>query len=356
VDLSADVLARLVARNDLDPAAVDDVIWGCVNQIGDQSSNVARLAILAAGWPESVPGTTLDRACGSSQQAVHFAAATIMAGHADVVIAGGVESMTRVPLGSARAVGEPMGPRVKARYGLDEFSQGLGAEAVARRWNLSREELDTYALKSHDRAAAATDAGAFQGQLLPMTGADGVLESDEGIRRDGSLERLAALKPSFDPEGVIHAGNSSQISDGCAALLVMAGEKAAALGLRPLARFHSGAVCGDDPVAMVLGPIPATARVLSRAGLTLDEIGIYEVNEAFAPVPMVWATETGADPGRVNPLGGAIAVGHPLGASGAILMTRLVHHMNDNGIRYGLQAMCERGGMANATILELLPC
>ena len=354
VDLSASVLTALATRNQLDPELVEDVVWGCVTQIADQSTNVGRLAVLAAGWSEAIPGVTLDRACGSSQQAVHFAAASVIAGHYDIVVAGGVESMSRVPLGAARATGEPFGPRVRERYQRDSFSQGLGAEEIARRWGFSRTQLDEFALESHRKAAGATDDGAFAGQLAPVTGPDGKLTADEGIRRDTSLEKLAALKPAFLDDGVIHAGNSSQISDGCAALLITTSERAAELGWRPLARFHSGAVTGDDPVTMLTAPIPATAKVLKRAGLTIDDIGVFEVNEAFASVPLAWETETGADHARLNPLGGAIAVGHPLGASGAILMTRMVHHMRANGIRYGLQTMCEAGGMANATVIELL--
>ena len=354
VDLSASVLTALATRNQLDPELVEDVVWGCVTQIADQSTNVGRLAVLAAGWPEAIPGVTLDRACGSSQQAVHFAAASVIAGHYDIVVAGGVESMSRVPLGAARATGEPFGPRVRERYQRDSFSQGLGAEEIARRWGFSRTQLDEFALESHRKAAGATDDGAFAGQLAPVTGPDGELTADEGIRRDTSLEKLAALKPAFLDDGVIHAGNSSQISDGCAALLITTSERAAELGWRPLARFHSGAVTGDDPVTMLTAPIPATAKVLKRAGLTIDDIGVFEVNEAFASVPLAWEAETGADHARLNPLGGAIAVGHPLGASGAILMTRMVHHMRANGIRYGLQTMCEAGGMANATVIELL--
>jgi len=354
VDLSASVLTALATRNQLDPELVEDVVWGCVTQIADQSTNVGRLAVLAAGWPEAIPGVTLDRACGSSQQAVHFAAASVIAGHYDIVVAGGVESMSRVPLGAARATGEPFGPRVRERYQRDSFSQGLGAEEIARRWGFSRTQLDEFALESHRKAAGATDDGAFAGQLAPVTGPDGKLTADEGIRRDTSLEKLAAIKPAFLDDGVIHAGNSSQISDGCAALLITTSERAAELGWRPLARFHSGAVTGDDPVTMLTAPIPATAKVLKRAGLTIDDIGVFEVNEAFASVPLAWEAETGADHARLNPLGGAIAVGHPLGASGAILMTRMVHHMRANGIRYGLQTMCEAGGMANATVIELL--
>jgi acetyl-CoA acyltransferase len=354
VDLSASVLTALARRNQLEPELIEDIVWGCVTQIAEQSTNVGRLAVLAAGWPETIPGVTLDRACGSSQQAVHFAAASVIAGHYDIVVAGGVESMSRVPLGSARAVGEPFGPRVKERYQRDSFSQGLGAEDIARRWGFSRTQLDEFALESHRKAAAAIDSGSFNGQLVPVTGPDGELKTDEGVRRDTTLEKLASLKPAFVDDGVIHAGNSSQISDGCAALLITTSERAAELGLRPLARFHSGAVTGDDPVTMLTAPIPATAKVLKRAGLTIDDIGVFEVNEAFASVPLAWEAETGADHARLNPLGGAIAVGHPLGASGAILMTRLVHHMRAHGIRYGLQTMCEAGGMANATVIELL--
>jgi acetyl-CoA acyltransferase len=354
VDLSATVLTALLSRNQLDPGVVEDVIWGCVTQIADQSTNVGRLAVLAAGWPETIPGVTVDRACGSSQQAVIFAAASVIAGHYDMVVAGGVESMSRVPLGAARAMGEPWGPRVKERYQRESFSQGPGAEEIARRWGLSRAQLDEFSLESHQKAATATDDGAFAGQLVPVTSPDGELKADEGIRRDTSLEKLAKLKPAFQEDGVIHAGNSSQISDGCAALLITTSERAAELGLRPIARFRSTVVLGDDPVVMLTAPIPATAKVLNRAGLTIHDIGVFEVNEAFASVPLAWEAETGASHSRLNPLGGAIAVGHPLGASGAILMTRMVHHMRDHGIRYGLQTMCEAGGMANATVLELL--
>lgn len=353
VDLSALVLTALLERTRVDPAQVDDVMWGCVTQLGDQSSNVGRLAVLAAGWPESVPGTTIDRACGSSQQAVHFAAATIMAGQADIVIAGGVESMSRVPIGAGRQTGMPYGPRVRARYQTDTFSQGIGAELMADKWGLSRRQLDDFATRSHQLAAAATDSGAFAGQLVEVPVGDQHVRVDEGIRRQTTPEILANLKPAFREGGRIHAGNSSQISDGAGALMIMSSENAKRLGLRPIARFHSGAIRGDDPVMMLAAPIPATAAVLHRAGLHISDIGVFEVNEAFASVPLAWLAETGADPDRVNPLGGAIAVGHPLGGSGAILMTRLVHRMRDTGARYGLQTMCEAGGMANATILEL---
>ncbi|HTA02503.1 MAG TPA: thiolase family protein [Streptosporangiaceae bacterium] len=354
VDLSALLLTALLERTGIEPDQIDDVMWGCVTQIADQSSNVGRQAVLAAGWPESVPGTTVDRACGSSQQAVHFAAATIMAGQADIVIAGGVESMSRVPLGAARQSGMPYGPRVRSRYGTDTFSQGLGAELMADKWGLSRRQLDEYAVRSHELAAAATDAGAFAGQLVEVPTGPDPLRADEGIRRHTTVEILAGLKPAFREDGRIHAGNSSQISDGAGALMLTTSENATRLGVRPMARFHSGAVRGADPVMMLSAPIPATAAVLNRAGLAISDIGVFEVNEAFASVPLAWLAETGAIADRVNPVGGAIAVGHPLGGSGAILMTRLVHQMQGAGVRYGLQTMCEAGGMANATILELV--
>ena len=350
-DLSAHVLEALVERTGIDPAVVDDVVWGCVSQAAEQAGNVARTAVLAAGWPESVPGTTVTRACGSSQQAVSMAAAAVVSGQQDVVIAGGVESMSRVPMGSAAPNGEHQPPTVLDRYGVDKFSQGIGAEMVAAKWGLDRTRLDEYSLRSHELAAQAADRGAFDAQLAPIPG---VLEGDEGIRRGGTLESLAKLKPAFSEDGVIHAGNSSQISDGSGALLIMSGETAKSHGLTPIARIHTAVVAADDPVIMLTGPIPATAKALKRSGLSIDDIGAFEINEAFAPVPLASQAETGADIERLNPLGGAIAVGHPLGGSGAILMTRLVHHMRDNGIRYGLQSMCEAGGMANTTILELL--
>ncbi|GAA1481274.1 thiolase family protein [Gordonia sinesedis] len=350
-DLSAHVLRALAERNGLDPTVVDDVMWGCVNQTAEQAGNIARTAILAAGWPESVPGTTVTRACGSSQQTIAMAAAAVISGQHDIVVAGGVESMSRVPLGSAAPNGEHQPTTVLDRYGVDRFSQGIGAEMIARRWDLSRTVLDEYALRSHELAAAATDSGAFDGQLAPLPA---VLERDEGIRRGGNLEALAKLKPAFDENGVIHAGNASQISDGAGALLVMSTETARRYGLTPLVRVHTTVVTADDPVIMLTGPIPATAKALSRSGLGINDIGAFEVNEAFAPVPLAWQAETGATDKSLNPLGGAIAVGHPLGGSGAILATRLAHHMRDNGIRYGLQTMCEAGGMANATIYELV--
>jgi acetyl-CoA acyltransferase len=354
VDLSADVLNALVRRTGVDPAVVDDVIWGCVSQVGDQSSNVARFAVLAAGWPEAIPGTTVNRACGSSQQALDFAAQAVMTGHHDVIVAGGVEVMSRVPLGSARATGMPYGPRVLERYDGFAFNQGLSAEMIAEKWGLSRTLLDEYAARSHERAAAAIDSGAFDGQVVPVETAAGAVSVDEGVRRGTSVETLARLKPAFRDDGVIHAGNSSQISDGAAALLVTTPERATELGLSPIVRYHSGAVTGADPVLMLTGPIPATVRLLERSGVRLEEVGAYEVNEAFAPVPLAWLAELGGDIERLNPLGGAIALGHPLGASGAVLMTRLVHHLRDRGLRYGLQTMCEGGGTANATLVELV--
>ena len=356
-DLSAVVLGELAERTGVDPEVVDDVVWGCVSQVGDQSSNIGRYAVLAAGWPEHIPGTTVNRACGSSQQALDFAVQAVMSGQQDVVVAGGVEVMSRVPLGSARATGMPYGPKVLARYDGFSFNQGICAELIAEKWGLSRARLDEYSARSHERAAAAQDAGAFTDQIVPVfTAGDtpGVVSDDEGIRRGTTVEKLAGLKPAFTEDGVIHAGNSSQISDGAAALLVTTMENAVNLGLAPLVRYRAGAVTGADPRLMLTGPIPATEKVLHKAGVTLDEVGVYEVNEAFAPVPLAWLADTGADAAKLNPLGGAIALGHPLGASGAVLMTRMIHHMRDNGIRYGLQTMCEGGGTANATLIELV--
>jgi acetyl-CoA acyltransferase len=353
-DLSAIVLNELVERTGVDLDVIDDVIWGCVSQVGDQSSNIGRFSVLAAGWPEHIPGTTVNRACGSSQQALDFAVHAVMSGQQDVVVAGGVEVMSRVPLGSARATGMPYGPKVLARYDDFSFNQGISAEMIAKKWNLSRTRLDEYSAQSHQRAAAAQDAGAFTDQIVPVFTEGGVLAADEGIRRGTTVEKLAGLKPAFADDGVIHAGSSSQISDGAAALLVMTAENAVQLGMTPLVRYRAGAVTGADPVLMLTGPIPATEKVLHKAGVGIDEIGVFEVNEAFAPVPLAWLAETGADEARLNPLGGAIALGHPLGASGAVLMTRMIHHMRDNGIRYGLQTMCEGGGTANATIVELV--
>jgi acetyl-CoA acyltransferase len=355
-DLSAHVLKAVADRSGIDPAIVEDVIWGCVGQVGEQAVDIARNAVLGAGWPESVPGVTVDRQCGSSQQAVSFAAASVIAGHYDVVVAGGVESMSRVPMGMSVQGQWPFGDGFRERYKGIAPNQGLGAEMIVDRWGLTRTQLDEFSLGSHAKAAAAQDEGRFADEIAPVTNPAGTkVEADEGIRRGGTIEGLAALKPAFRPEnGTITAANSSQISDGAGALLIMTSEKAAELGLTPLVRIHTAVVTGDDPVIMLTGPIPATALALKRSGLSIDDIGVFEVNEAFAPVPLAWLAETGADPARLNPNGGAIALGHPLGGSGARIMTTLVHHMRATGARYGLQTMCEGGGQANATILELL--
>jgi acetyl-CoA acyltransferase len=358
VDLSAHVLNALAERAGLaDPAVVDDVIWGCVSQVGEQTFDIARNAVLAAGWPQSVPGVTVDRQCGSSQQSVHFAAAGLVSGQYDVVVAGGVESMSRVPMGSSigPARVNPSGSGLETVFHGVAPNQGISAEMIAEQWGQSRAQLDEYSVASHEKAAAAIDGGRFTAQISPVKLEDGtVVNTDEGVRRGSSVESLAKLKPAFRPDGVIHAGNSSQISDGAAALLMTTSEKAAELGLTPVARVHTAALAAADPVIMLTAPIPATRKVLAKSGLSLADIGVFEVNEAFAPVPLAWLAEIGADPAKLNPNGGAIALGHPLGGSGARLMTTLVHHMRDNGIRYGLQTMCEGGGQANATILELL--
>jgi acetyl-CoA acyltransferase len=353
-DLSAHVLTALAERSGIDPALVDDVVWGCVGQVGEQSIDIARNAVLGAGWPETVPGVTVDRQCGSSQQAVSFAAASVLAGHYDLVVAGGVESMSRVPMGSSTAGQWPFGEGFRARYGDTPPNQGIGAEMIADRWGLSRAQLDEFSLASHAKAAVAQDQGRFSAEITAVTTPDGMkVEADEGVRRGSTMEKLAQLKPAFRPDGSITAGNSSQISDGAAAVLITTSERAAELGLTPLVRVHTAVVTGDDPIIMLTGPIAATAKALARSGLSIGDIGAFEVNEAFAPVPLAWLAETGADPARLNPNGGAIALGHPLGGSGARLMTTLIHHMRASGIRYGLQTMCEGGGQANATILEL---
>jgi acetyl-CoA acyltransferase len=361
VDLAAEVLKEIVKRNNLDTTVVDDVIIGCVSQTGEQSLNVGRNALLAAGFPEHVPGITIDRQCGSSQQAVHFAAQGVMAGVYDIVIAGGVESMTRVPMGITmqQGPGLPFGPAMLARYDNGIVPQGISAEMIAERWELTREELDRLAADSHQRAARATEEGRFDREIVPIEvkNDDGTIEMmtrDEGIRPTTTVEVLAGLKPAFKGDGVVTAGNSSQITDGAAAVLVMSEEKAKELGLEPRARFKAFSVVGVDPVIMLTGPIPATEKVLDKAGMTLEDIDLFEVNEAFAPVVAAWLKETGADWERTNVNGGAMALGHPLGASGAKLMTTLLHEMERRGARYGLQTMCEGGGMANATILELM--
>ncbi|MEU5397870.1 thiolase family protein [Streptomyces sp. NPDC005963] len=360
--LSAHVLNALVERTGLDPSLVDDVIWGCAGAVGMQSGCVGRAAVLAAGWPESVPGLTIDRQCGSSQQAVHQAAAGVISGQYEVAVAGGVEIMSAIPLGTTKLdgrCGEPFGPDVFQRYGVDRFNQGTGAQLIADEYGITRTQMDQHALDSHARAARAIDEGRFKDQIAPIsvTDADGTtrdFDTDEGVRRGSTLETLAGLKPAFGEGGSITAGNASQVSDGTGALLVTTSEFARARGWTPLARIHTAVVAGTDPVTMLKGPIPATAKALQRSGLSLDDIGVYEINEAFASVTLAWLKETGADYARMNPLGGAMALGHPIGGSGARIMTTLVHHMRDNAIRYGLQSMCEGGGMANATVLELL--
>jgi acetyl-CoA acyltransferase len=360
VDLAAHVLRALVERNGIDPALIDDVIMGCLDQVGEQGINIGRVAALAAGLPESVPGTTVDRQCGSSQQSAHFAAQGVMAGAYDIVIAAGVESMTRVPFWSnlpdkTRAYG----PQFRARYGLgpDDFiDQGIAGEIVADKWEIGREELDALSLESHMRAARATGEGRFGREIIPLrvVTEDGeeMMSTDEGIRATSTMEGLAKLRTVFREDGKLTAGNSSQITDGAAAMLIMSERKAEELGLTPLARFHTFAVVGIDPVEMLSGPIPATRKAFARSGLGVDDIDLYEVNEAFACVPLAWEKEIGADMAQVNVNGGAIALGHPVGASGARLMTTLVHELQRTEGRYGLQTMCEGGGMANATILE----
>jgi acetyl-CoA acetyltransferase family protein len=357
VDLLAHTLKAVVQRNKLDPALVEDVVAGCVVQAGEQAYNVARNAVLAAGFPESVPGTTVDRQCGSSQQAAHFVAQSVLAGSYDIAIACGVECMTRVPMGSNGAgPGKPFGPAVARRYNNVVFNQGIGAEMMADRWKISRAELDAFSLESHQRAARATEEGRFCNEITPVPieseGGAAHMTRDEGFRANANLEKMATLKPAFKPDGVVTAANSSQISDGAAALLIMERSVADRLKLRPLARFVEFALAAEDPVIMLSAPIPATRKVLQRAGLSLDDIDLFEVNEAFASVPLAWLKELHADPAKVNVNGGAVAIGHPLGASGARLMTTLVHELQRTGGRYGLQTMCEGGGMANATLIE----
>ena len=356
-ELSAQVLNGLVERVGIDPAIVDDVIWGCVMQAGEQALDIARTAVLAAGWPESVPGVTVDRQCGSSQQSVHFAAAGVVAGHYDVVVAGGVESMSRTPMGSSLANGgHPYPEAFRGRY-TQTPNQGIGAEMIAEQWGLSRTQLDQFSLGSHAKAAAAQDSGAFDDQIVGIKDQDGnpVLQ-DEGIRRGGTLESIGKIKPAFKEDGVIHAGNSSQISDGSAALLFMSAEKAKSLGLKPLAKVHTAVLAAADPVIMLTAPIPATRKVLQRSGLRLGDIGIFEVNEAFATVPLAWLAEIGNGDGTLekalNPNGGAIAIGHPLGASGARLALTAARQLQRSGGRYALVSLCIGGGQGLAAILE----
>jgi len=365
VDLASEPLKALVERNNLDPALVDDVITGCVMQVGEQALNIGRSAVLAAGWPEAVPATTVDRQCGSSQQAIHFAAQGVMSGAYDIAIASGVEAMTRTPMGSSivRDLGFPFGPRVRDRYesvgGL--VNQGIGAEMIADRWGISREDLDAFSARTQQRAGRATAEGRFEREIIPIPIRDDegnptgeLVTADEGIRGNTTAEVLAKLKPAFKEDGKVTAGNSSQITDGASAVLIMSEEKAAQLGYIPRARFHAFAVCGVDPVTMLTGPIPATTKVLERAKMTLDDIDLVEINEAFASVVLAWAKEHHADMDKVNVNGGAIALGHPLGASGAKLMATLLNELERTGGRYGLLTMCEGGGLANATIIERL--
>jgi acetyl-CoA acyltransferase len=367
VDLAAEPLRALIARTGIDPALIEDVIMGCVGQVGEQGLNIARNAALAAGFPETVCGTSVDRQCGSSQQALHFAAQGVMAGAYDCVIAAGVESMSRLPMGTSAMVGgAPFGPKMIERYQKANLygrgglvNQGLSAEEICKKWNLRREELDAFSLQSHKRAAEATEKGWFANEITPVErrnddGGVEMITTDEGIRGDATIEKLASLKPAFEETGCITAGNSSQLTDGAAAVLVMERGRAEALGLRPRARFHTFALGACDPVIMLTAPIPATANVFKRSGLKMSDIDAVEINEAFAPVVLAWAKEFGADMSKVNPNGGAIALGHPLGCSGARLMTTLLGQLERSGGRYGLQTMCEGGGMANATVIERL--
>ncbi|NYJ08717.1 acetyl-CoA acyltransferase [Geodermatophilus daqingensis] len=365
VELLAGVLRDLVARNDLDPAVIDDVITGCVGQAGEQAVNIGRSAVLSAGFPESVPATTIDRQCGSSQQAAHFAAQGVLAGVYDVVVACGVESMSRVPMGTSTGGKDPFGPGMAARYPDGLVNQGVSAELIAARWKLDREQLDEYSARSHQRAAATAAAGGFDNEILAVSLPDGGAHTtDETVRAATTAEGLAGLKASFRTDAMaerfpeigwsITPGNSSPLTDGASATLIMSEAAVQRFGLRPRARFHSFAVVGDDPLLMLTGPIPATKKVLATAGLSIDDIDAYEVNEAFAPVPLAWAQELNADPEKLNPRGGAIALGHALGASGTRLLTTLVNHLEQTGGRYGLQTMCEGGGLANATIVERL--
>ncbi|MDQ0642912.1 thiolase family protein [Microbacterium murale] len=363
VDLAAGVLKAILERNSLESRQIDDVLLGCVSQVGEQSMNIARQAVLAAGFDETLPGATIDRQCGSSQQAVHIAAQGIMAGAYDAVLVGGVESMSRVPLGSSAASGSPMSPRLRARYPDGLVNQGVSAELIAQRWGFSRDDLDEYAAESHRRAAQAWADGFFDGTIVAVEEVQDA-RTDETVRAGTTAEKLAGLPPAFRTDALaarfpdltwsITPGNSSPLTDGASAALLMSAERAESLGIRPRARFHAFAVVGDDPMMMLTGPIPATRRILDRTGLTIGELDAYEVNEAFASVPLAWAAELGADAAKLNPRGGAIALGHALGSSGTRLLGTLVDHLEATGGRYGLQTMCEGGGMANAMILERL--
>lgn len=363
VDLAAGVLQSLLERNGIESGQVDDVLLGCVSQVGDQAMNIARQAVLAAGFDETVPATTIDRQCGSSQQAVHFAAAGIAAGESDIVIVGGVESMSRVPLGASAVGGSPMSPRLRARYPDGLVNQGVSAELIAQRWGLDRDRLDAYAAQSHARAAQAWRDGFFDRTVVAVPEAPDA-RVDETVREGTTADRLAGLPASFhtdalaarfpDLDWAITPGNSSPLTDGASAALMMSADRAEQLGLTPRARLRAFDVIGDDPMLMLTGPIPATRRVLERAGMSIDDLDAYEVNEAFASVPLAWAAELGADPAKLNPRGGAIALGHALGSSGTRLLGTLLDHLEATGGRLGLQTMCEGGGMANALILERL--
>lgn len=360
-EMRADVLAakpleEVVKRAGIDSSIIEDVIMGCVSQVGEQSFDIARLAALTAGYPVEVPGTTIDRQCGSSQQAVHFAAQAIMSGDMDVVVASGIENMSRVPMFSNRQ-GVDFSPEIKEKYEM--INQGLSAERIADKWGFSREQLDAFALDSHQKAVEASKEGRFDKEIMPLDvtlpdGTETVASKDEGPREDSDMETLGSLKPPFKEDGSITAGNASQISDGANAILLMSKEKAESLGLKPKFKVLARTVVGSDPTLMLTGPVPATEKVLEKAGLTIDDIDIFEVNEAFASVPLAWLEETGADPKKLNPNGGAIALGHPLGASGGRLMTTMMNELERTGGRYGLQTMCEGHGMANATIIERL--
>jgi acetyl-CoA acyltransferase len=369
VELLAQTIRGLLDRVDIDPGQVDDVLAGCVSQVGEQAGNVARMAWLAAGLPQHVPGVTVERKCGSSQQAAHFAAQGIMAGAYDITVVAGVESMSRIPMGSSAIGMDPYGPSVAERYAPGLIPQGVSAELIAARWKLSRDQQDAYAAQSHARASARANAGGFDREIVPIevTAEDGtsrLITADETIRPGTTVAKLGELKAAFEHERFLQrfpeiswsvtAGNSSQITDGASAMLIMSAERAERLGLTPRARFHSFSVVADDPVTMLTGPIPATRKLLEKAGLGIGDIDHYEINEAFAPVPLAWQAEFDADPARLNPAGGAIALGHPLGGSGARLMTTMLCALEDSGGRFGLQSMCEAGGMANATLIERL--
>ena len=356
-DMAAHVIKTVVGRQDIDPAAIDDVILGCLDNIGAQAGDIARTSALAAGLPESVPGVTIDRQCGSAQQAVHFAAQAVMSGTSDLIVAGGVQKMTQYPILSAFSAGEPYGATDpwtgcrgwESRYGDQEISQFRGAELIAEHWKLSREDNERFALQSHDRAIAAIDAGYFEREIVPYAG----VSVDEGPRRDTSLEKMASLQ-TLTEGGLLTAAVASQVSDGAAALLIASDDAVKRFGLTPRARIHHMSVRGSDPVMMLTAPIPATQHALKRTGMSIDDIDAVEINEAFAPVVLAWLAELGADPARVNPNGGAIALGHPIGCTGARLMTSLLHELERTGARYGLQTMCEGGGQANVTIIERL--